>query len=108
WTKAGGAAGWIVATILHSGFTLLHWLLNIILIFVVTFYLLYDWQKVVDGLHDLLPRKYEPTVVKLVKECNDVLGAFFRGQLLVMLTLSILYSVGLTLIGLQVGVIIGV
>jgi len=108
WSKAGGAAGWIVKTILHSGFALLHWLFNIILIFVVTFYLLYDWQKVVNGLHSLLPRKYEPTIIKLAKECNEVLGAFFRGQLLVMLTLGIFYSVGLSLIGLQVGLVIGV
>ncbi len=108
WAKAGGAAGWLFATILHSGFTVLHWLVNIVLIFVVTFYLLYDWQKVVDGLHNLLPRKYEPTVMKLVTECNEVLGAFFRGQLLVMLTLGIYYATGLTLLGLKVGVVVGV
>ncbi len=108
WLKAGGAAGWIVGAILHSGFTVLHALFNVLLVFVVTFYLLYDWQKVVDGLHDLLPRKYEPTIMKLVMECNDVLGAFFRGQLLVMLTLGTFYSIGLTLMGLQVGVVIGV
>lgn len=108
WVKAGGMAGWVVATIFHSGFKLLHWLFDILLIFVVTFYLLYDWEKVVNGLHQLLPRKYEPTVVKLVKECNDVLGAFFRGQLLVMLTLGIFYSIGLSLIGLKVGIVIGI
>ena len=108
WAKAGGAVGWIVAAVFHSGFRILHWLFNILLIFVVTFYLLYDWEKVVHGVQDLLPRKYEPTIVKLLKECNEVLGAFFRGQLLVMLTLGIYYSVGLTLIGLKVGVVIGV
>lgn len=108
WAKAGGVAGWVVATMLHSGFKLLHGLFNMLLIFVVTFYLLYDWEKVVKGLHNLLPRKYEPTIVKLVGECNTVLGAFFRGQLLVMLTLGIFYSIGLSLVGLKVGVIIGV
>lgn len=108
WVKAGGVAGWIVASILHSGFKLLHWLFDILLIFVVTFYLLYDWKKVINGLHHLLPRKYEPTIVKLVKECNEVLGAFFRGQLLVMLTLGIFYSIGLTLVGLKIGAVIGI
>lgn len=107
WAKAGGVAGWVVATVLHSGFKLLHGLFDILLIFVVTFYLLYDWEKVVTGIHNLLPRKYEPTIVKLVKECNTVLGAFFRGQLLVMLTLGIFYSIGLSIVGLKVGVIIG-
>lgn len=108
WTKAGGVAGWIVATVLHSGFKILHTLFDILLILVVTFYLLYDWEKVIKGLHNLLPRKYEPTIVKLVTECNSVLGAFFRGQLLVMLTLGIFYSIGLSVVGLKVGVIIGV
>ena len=108
WMKAGGAAGYVVELVLHSGFKLLHWLFDLLLIFVVTFYLLYDWKKVLDGLHSLLPKKYEPTIVSLVKQCNEVLGAFFRGQLLVMLTLGIYYSVGLTFIGLKVGIIIGV
>lgn len=108
WTKAGGVAGWIVATLFHSGFVLLHRLFDIILIFVVTFYLLYDWEKVIEELRLLLPRKYEPTIVQLTKDCNDVLGAFFRGQLLVMTTLGIFYSIALSLIGLKVGVMIGV
>ncbi len=108
WSKAGGVATWIFSTLLHSGFTLLHWFVDLILIFVVTFYLLYDWQKLVDGLHGLVPRRYERTVVKLVTDCNDVLGAFFRGQLLVMTTLAIYYSVGLTMLGLQLGTVIGV
>ncbi len=108
WAKAGGAAGWIVKAVLRSGFELLHFLINLILIFVVTFYLLYDWQKVVDGFHALLPRKYEKTILALTKECNEVIGAFFRGQLLVMLTLGTFYSIGLSLLGLQVGLIIGI
>ena len=108
WMKAGGAAGWAVKTVLSSGMTILHWLLDIILIFVATFYLLYDWEKFLNGLHRLLPRKYEPVIMKLVKDCNQVIAAFFRGQLLVMLTLGVYYSIALTLIGLQFGLVIGI
>ncbi|HSW94032.1 MAG TPA: AI-2E family transporter [Gammaproteobacteria bacterium] len=108
WVKAGGAASWVVETLVHSGFKLLHWLFDILLIFVVTFYLLYDWQKVVSGIKDLLPKKYKPTVIKLAGECNEVLGAFFRGQLLVMLTLGMYYSIVLSLVGLQIGIVIGI
>lgn len=106
--QAGGAATWVVVKILHSGVALLHLILNLVLIPVVTFYLLFDWNKVLKGLKDLLPRKYKSTIIKLATECNDVLGAFFRGQLLVMLTLGIFYSLGLSLIGLQIGLVIGV
>lgn len=106
--KAGGLATLIFATLFHSGVAILHVLFNIILIFVVTFYLLYDWKKFIGGIHNLIPRKVEPTVVKLAHDCNSVLGAFFRGQLLVMMTLGIYYSIGLSLIGLPIGVMIGI
>lgn len=108
WAKAGGIASGLFSTILHSGFRILHWFLNLILIAVVTFYLLYDWDKLVKGLRDLLPRQYLGTITNLVQECNHVLGAFFRGQLLVMAVLGIFYSIGLSLLGLQLGVMIGI
>jgi predicted PurR-regulated permease PerM len=55
----------------------------------------------------LLPRRAEHTVVKLAEECNDVLGAFVKGQLLVMMLLGAVYAVGLQLVGVRVGLIIG-
>ncbi len=107
WSKAGGAADVFLRTMLHSSVRVIEWLMNLILVPVVTFYLLCDWNKVVQGIRDLLPRRIEPTVVKLAKECDGVMSAFFRGQLLVMLALSTLYSIGLTLIGLKTGLLIG-
>lgn len=107
WTKAGGAAQWAVKTVLHSSFALFEWLTNLILIPVVTFYLLRDWDLVVKGIHNLLPRQIEPTIKKLVIECDAVLSAFFRGQLLVMLALGIIYGTGLSVVGLQIGLMIG-
>lgn len=106
-TKAGGAAAWTFKTILHSGVALIEWLTNLILIPVVTFYLLRDWDMVLKGIHDLLPRKIEGPITHLARECNEVLSAFFRGQLLVMLALGLIYSAGLSLMGLQLGLIIG-
>lgn len=107
WTKAGGIATWLLKTILHSGATIMSWAVNLVLIPVVTFYLLRDWHAVIKNSRSLLPRKIEPTTVKLVKECDMVLSAFFRGQLLVMLSLGIIYSIGLTVVGLQLGFMIG-
>ena len=107
-TTAGGAANSLLKTVLHSGFKLVEWAINIILIPVVMFYLLCDWNSVINGVHNLIPRKIEPRVVKLAKESDAVLSAFFRGQLIVILALSVMYSVGLSLLGLQIGIIIGV
>lgn len=108
WSRAGGVTTTVLKSILHSGTRALEWLLNLLLIPVVTFYLLCDWPLILANLQDMLPRRMEPTVVKLVKECDEVLGAFIRGQLLVMLALGVIYSVGLSLLGLQFGLLIGV
>lgn len=105
---AGSAASTVAHVVLFSSIKIIEWIVGLILIPVVMFYLLCDWNKFITGIHNLLPRNIEPTVVKLAKQCDDVLGAFFRGQLMVMLVLGIIYSVCLTLMGLQVGIIVGI
>ena len=107
-TRPGETTGKFFNSVLHSGVVLMEWVMHLILIPVVTFYLLLDWQKVITNIRNLIPRRIEPTVVKLTKECNAVLSAFFRGQLIVMIALGTLYSIGLTLIGLHIGLILGI
>ncbi|OGT53308.1 MAG: hypothetical protein A3E84_01695 [Gammaproteobacteria bacterium RIFCSPHIGHO2_12_FULL_42_13] len=108
WDKAGGIAEWVLKTTLHSGIKMIESLMDIVLIPVVTFYLLCDWDLLLHGLRDSLPRRIESTIVKLVIECHEVLSEFFRGQLLVMLALGVIYSAGLAVIGLQIGLLIGI
>jgi predicted PurR-regulated permease PerM len=100
-------SAWLFGTVIKSGYALISMIVNIVLTPVVTFYLLRDWDFILTKLSHSLPKSIKPTVLKLAKECDDVLSAFFRGQLLVMLALSLIYSIGLTLIGLKVGFIIG-
>lgn len=107
WTKAGGVASWLIKTVFHSGLAIVEIITNFILIPVVTFYLLRDWQIVLKNSRNLIPRHIEPTIMKLFKQCDEVLSAFFRGQFLVMLSLGIYYAIGLTIVGLQIGLIIG-
>ena len=54
-----------------------------------------------------MPRPYERLVIKLAKQCDEVLAEFLRGQLLVMLALAVLYSVGLWIVGLEFFLLIG-
>jgi len=107
WVQTGSYIGSFMNYIVKSGFLILAWLLNLILIPVVTFYLLCDWDKLVHGIKDLLPRTVAPTIIGLMRQCDQVLGAFFRGQLLVMLCIAIFYSLALSLIGLNIGLILG-
>lgn len=102
-----GSIGSVIGTLSRSGLGVVAWLTNVVLIPVVWFYLLRDWDRMVAWIDRMLPRSVEPTVAHLARESNVVLGAFVRGQLLVMLALAIYYGVALTLVGISVGPLIG-
>jgi len=107
WKDAGGIAANIVSSISRSGLILAGWIANFLLMLVVTFYLLRDWDVLVAKVHALIPRKKEKTIVTIVKESDEVLGAFFRGQMLVMIVLSVVYTVGLMIVGIDTALLIG-
>lgn len=107
WMKAGNVASWIVTFALHSGMTVLGWVGSVILTPIVAFYLLYDWKQVIQFGRSLIPKKNASSIILFIQECDAMLAGFFRGQLSVMLTLGSIYAVGLTALGMQVGVLIG-
>ncbi|MEE9304175.1 MAG: AI-2E family transporter [Thiotrichaceae bacterium] len=107
WNQAGGIIRALIAAISHSGMFVVAWIANILLTPVVAFYMLRDWDHFVDYIHDLLPRNAEPTISRLAKESDDVLGAFLRGQLLVMLSLAAIYTIGLWMVGVEFALLIG-
>lgn len=105
--KVGGVAANLVYSITRSSTIVLSWLINLLLIPVVTFYLLRDWDILMARIRQLLPRRIEPLVAKLATESDEVLGAFLRGQFMVMLALGVIYSTGLAAIDLDFALLIG-
>ena len=103
----GGVASTVLGKVSRSGLGLVLWLTNLVLIPVVAFYLLRDWDKLVATIDRMLPRSIQPTIAHLAHESDKVLGAFVRGQLLVMLALGVFYGAALALTGLAVGPLIG-
>jgi len=79
----------------------------IVVVPVVAFYMLMDWDHMVARLDALLPRDHAPTVRRLAVEIDSTLSAFVRGQLTVCLLLGTFYSVALMVAGLQFGLIVG-
>jgi predicted PurR-regulated permease PerM len=75
---------------------------------IVVFYLLVDWPQMMARLGDWLPRDHEATLRRLAGEMDAAIGAFIRGQGIVCLVLGTIYTVGLTLIDLQYGLLIGI
>ncbi|MFO7592774.1 MAG: AI-2E family transporter [Pseudomonadota bacterium] len=102
-----GAVKSIFNVLSQSGMTVLSWGANLVLIPVVTFYMLRDWDIMVERIHELIPRRYEAAVARLAKASDEVLGAFLRGQLTVMFSLGVIYSVGLSVVGLELALLIG-
>jgi predicted PurR-regulated permease PerM len=107
WKEAGGIAANVVAYVTRSGMAMLVGLANIVLVPVLTFYMLRDWDDFVAAIRDLVPRSIEPTVRQLTIESDERLSAFLRGQFIVMLCLGAIYSIGLSIAGLQTALLIG-
>ena len=74
----------------------------------VTFYLLMDWSGLLHRAAELIPPRARTRTFSFIGECDRMLGQYLRGQLLVMLTLAVYYSVGLALFGFDLAVPVGV
>ena len=107
WQEASTAVLGVLSGLSRGGQAVMTGIMNLVLIPVVTFYLLRDWDDLVEGIRTLLPRSIEPTVSRICSEIEDVLGAFIRGQLLVMMALGVIYAIGLWAVGLDLAFIIG-
>ncbi|WP_374604822.1 AI-2E family transporter [Arenimonas sp.] len=107
WRQAGGIAATVMGELSKSGMALVSWLVNLALIPVVTFYFMRDGSAMLARVQELLPRPVEPTVTRLAKESDQVLGGFIRGQLSVMIALGTIYAIGLTAVGVDLGILIG-
>ncbi|MBT3238522.1 MAG: AI-2E family transporter [Rhodospirillaceae bacterium] len=107
---AGKALGWLGSLLqdLWSGGLAFFNLLSLVVITpLVAFYLLRDWDKMVHRFDELLPRPSASTIREQVKEIDGTIAAFIRGQSLVCLTLGVYYAIGLTVVGLDFGLLVG-
>jgi predicted PurR-regulated permease PerM len=89
----------------------LHWFLAILNLFLIPlffFYVINDFEKLTRGLKSYIPPSLLPQLAHYTKLANEVLSGYIRGQLLVASILSLLYAIGLTLVGLRFGFLIGV
>lgn len=99
--------GWALQQVWDRGLALVNLLSLLLITPVVAFYLLADWPRVVARVDEALPRDHAPTIRALATEINGAVAAFIRGQGTVCLILAVVYSIGLSLIGLRYGLLIG-
>ncbi|MDO8289420.1 MAG: AI-2E family transporter [Parvibaculum sp.] len=107
----GGGLSWVLSylpTIGTQGLAFIGLLSLIFITPVVAFYLLLDWDNMVDRINELLPADHAEVIRSLATEINEVLSGFLRGQGLLCLFLGVFYAAGLTLVGLRFGLVIGI
>lgn len=100
-------AGSAASNIIGSGFAVVNVLTLLVITPIVTFYFLRDWPAIVRHLDTWLPRRYEGVIRAQALEVNRILAAWLRGQAICCLVLAVVYAVGLTAIGLDFGLTIG-
>jgi len=107
WQNAGGAAAKLLPWIENSGSALLALLANLVLIPLAMFYLMRDWNGLVARIDHIIPRHWHVKVREIATEVDRILAEFLRGQVSVMLLMSVFYVVGLWLVGLEFALPIG-
>ncbi len=108
--QAGTAFKWltrILTNLWGGGLAVFNILSLVFLTPLVTFYLLRDWDRIVERLDTWLPRDAAPTVRARMTEIDETLAGFVRGQATVCLILAAFYAIALTVAGLDFGLLVG-
>lgn len=100
----GGA---LLQSALSSAMSVFNVLMILVLVPVITFYLLMDWDRMVGEIDKLLPRDHAPIIRRLAFDIDRTLASFIRGQGTVCLILGTFYAAGLMLVGLNFGLVAG-
>lgn len=97
----------LLPTITSGGLAVVGFLVNLVLVPVVLFYFIRDWNRIVAAVDGMIPRPWRERVVGILREIDDVLGEFLRGQLTVMLFMAMYYALALWIAGLDFALSVG-
>jgi predicted PurR-regulated permease PerM len=109
-SQAGTMLSFLAAAltrVVGGGFALFNVISLAVVTPVVAFYLLRDWPRVVARVDAWLPRRYAGVLRAQAREVDRILSAWLRGQALCCLALALFYAVGLSVVGLDLGLIVG-
>jgi predicted PurR-regulated permease PerM len=99
--------GELLQQVLSSAASVVNVLVFLVVVPVVAFYMLLDWDRLVERIDDLLPRDHARTIRDLAGQIDRTLASFIRGQGTVCLILGTFYAVALMVVGLQFGLVVG-
>jgi predicted PurR-regulated permease PerM len=93
--------------IVGGGFALFNVLSLLVVTPVVSFYLLRDWPSVLARMNTWVPRRYQTVVRAQAREVDRILSAWVRGQAMCCMILALFYAIGLSIVGLDLGLVVG-
>jgi predicted PurR-regulated permease PerM len=100
-------AGGLIKQLLTSSLALINVLSLLVITPVVAFYLLRDWDRMVATIDGWLPRAHRAAIGERMREIDRTLAGFVRGQATVCLALGTFYAIGLSIVGLDLGLVVG-
>jgi predicted PurR-regulated permease PerM len=99
--------GELLQQLLTSAAGVVNVLVFLVVVPVVAFYMLLDWDRLIARIDELLPRDHADTIRMLAGQIDRTLASFIRGQGTVCLILGTFYAVALMVVGLQFGLVVG-
>lgn len=105
--SAGGLAGKLLPSLKSGGMALIGMVMNLLLVPVVFFYVLRDWNSMLTRIAALVPRRWQSQTFNITHEIDQVLSEFLRGQISVMVLMSTYYVTALHVVGLDFALPIG-
>ena len=106
-TTIQAKGGEFIDTVVSSAMSLLNIMVLMVIVPVVAFYMLLDWDRMVAKIDGLLPLDHAPVIRQIARDVDSTLSSFIRGQGTVCLTMGIYYAIGLMVVGLQFGLVVG-
>jgi len=106
--QGAGLAGRIAKSLWSGGQSLIALVSLLVVTPVVAFYLLNDWDRMIETIDSWLPRDYVDVIRQLAREMDASIAGFLRGQMTMCLILSGYYSISLSVLGLNFGFLIGI
>jgi len=100
-------SAYLANTVIAKAFTLIDVMIFIVVVPVVAFYLLLDWDRMIAIVNGWLPLDHAETIRSLGREIDRSLAGFVRGQISVSAILGAYYAIGLMLVGLKFGFAVG-
>ncbi len=85
-----------------------YYLVSLAIIPIAAFFFLSDFQRIRDRWRLHIPIQIREKAVPFLGEVNGIISAFFRGQFLIVLILSVLFSIGFSIVGIPLAIILGV